>query len=173
MQITCRVHSYFLLKANLLICSEYSLEEVLLAEDLAISSETLVAQLSTALTALEALGVPRAVQHLQDEAVQNQLLTSTTFGDAGCKEESTRYKMLHFSVRSQYRKPPRTTLATPAIWNLFLTRRFMAGVYKSRAPVARATKVCTVAPNICEPSGGNFLYVIIPVPRILRLLPIF
>jgi hypothetical protein len=72
------------MKALLLICSEYSLEEVLLAEDLAISSETLVAQLSTALAALEALGVPRAVQHLQDEAVQNQLLTAPALGDAGC-----------------------------------------------------------------------------------------
>jgi len=96
--LKCKLHVDYIL--TLLICSEYSLEEVLLAEDLAISSETLVAQLSTALTALEALGVPRAVQHLQDEAVQNQLLTPTTLGDAGCKEESTRYKMLHFSVRS-------------------------------------------------------------------------
>ena len=83
-----------------LICSEYLLEEVLLAEDLAISSETLVAQLSTALAALQALSVPRAIQHLQDEAVQNQLLTATTLRDAGCKEGYTRYKKLNFSVRS-------------------------------------------------------------------------
>ena len=78
------------MKATLLICNDYSLEEVLLAEDLAISSETLVAKLPTALTALETLGVPRAVKHLQDEAVQNQLLTPTTLGDAGCKEGSIR-----------------------------------------------------------------------------------
>jgi hypothetical protein len=64
-------------------------------------------------------------------------------------------------------------LATSAIWNAFWTRRFMVGVHKSRAPASRATKVCTAVPNICEPSVWNFLYVIIPVPRILRLPLIF
>jgi hypothetical protein len=89
------------LKVILLICSEYSLEEVLLAEDLAISSETLVAQLSTALTALEALGVPRAVQHLQDEAVQNQLLTPTTLGDAGCKQKQVLMLNTGFNISTK------------------------------------------------------------------------
>jgi hypothetical protein len=61
MQIKFTVYYCVLGNVPLLICSEYSLEEVLLAEDLAISSETLVAELPAALTALQALGVPRSV----------------------------------------------------------------------------------------------------------------
>jgi hypothetical protein len=73
-----------------LIYSEYSLEEVLLAEDLTITGETLVAELPATLAALEALRVPRSVQHLQDEAVQNQFLAASTLRDAGCNKTSNR-----------------------------------------------------------------------------------
>ena len=65
----------------MVICGEYSLEKVLFAENLAVASETLVAELSTTLTALEALGMPRAVQHLEDEAVQDELLATPALGD--------------------------------------------------------------------------------------------
>lgn len=75
----------------MLICGEYSLEEVVLAEDLAVSGETLVTELATTFAAFKALRVPRPVQHFQDETVQNQLLTTSTFWDAGCNRANTGY----------------------------------------------------------------------------------
>jgi hypothetical protein len=41
-----------------------------------------------------------------------------------------------------------------------------SGVHKSRA-----TKFCTLVPNICGPSVGNLLRVALLAPRILRLFP--
>lgn len=75
----------------MLICGEYSLEEIVLAEDLTVSGETLVTELPTTFAAFKALRVPCPVQHLQDEAVQNQLLTASTFWDAGCNRANTGY----------------------------------------------------------------------------------
>jgi hypothetical protein len=80
----------------LLICGEYSLEEIVLAEDLTVSGETLVTELPTTFAALEALGVPRPVQHLQDEAVQNQLLATPAFWDAGCNKGNARYNISRY-----------------------------------------------------------------------------
>jgi hypothetical protein len=51
-----------------------------------------------------------------------------------------------------------------------------AGVHRSRAshrPVVRATKFCTLVPNICGPSAWNLLFVAIVAPRILRLSYVF
>jgi hypothetical protein len=40
----------------------------------------------------------------------------------------------------------------------------------AQIPGARATKFCTVAPNICGPSMWNLLYVTLMAPRILEWL---
>jgi len=54
----------------------YSLEKVLFAEDVAVTRETPLRQLRSAVGALETARVPRPVQHLQDESVQDQLGTT-------------------------------------------------------------------------------------------------
>jgi hypothetical protein len=84
-----------------LICGEYSLEEIVLAEDLTISGETLVTELPITFAAFEALGVPRPVQHLQDETVQNQLLAASTFWDAGCNKTNTGSSISRYHVARQ------------------------------------------------------------------------
>lgn len=53
--------------------AQYSLEKVLFAEDVAVAREASLRQLRAAVGALETPRVPRPVQHLQDEPVQNQL----------------------------------------------------------------------------------------------------
>jgi hypothetical protein len=78
------------------ICGEYSLEEIVLAEDLAVSGETFVTELPATFAAFKALRVPRPVQHLQDETVQNQFLTTSTFWDAGCNKANTGYNISHY-----------------------------------------------------------------------------
>jgi hypothetical protein len=88
-------------RCSLLICGEYSLEEIVLAEDLAVSGEALVTELPTTFAAFKALRVPRPVQHLQDETIQNQLLTASTFWDAGCNKVNTGYtisRYMSFSI---------------------------------------------------------------------------
>lgn len=57
------------------------LEKVLLAVDASCPGETFVRQRSLAVGALEALGVPVSVQHLQDELVQDVLTTACTLRD--------------------------------------------------------------------------------------------
>lgn len=57
------------------------LEEVLLAVDASCPGETFVRQRCLAVGALEALGVPVSVQHLQDELVQDVLTTACTLRD--------------------------------------------------------------------------------------------
>lgn len=46
------------------------------------------------IAALEALGVPRAVGHFEDEPVQDQLVAAAALGDGGCKEEKQNVKLL-------------------------------------------------------------------------------
>lgn len=57
------------------------LEEILLAVDASCPGETFVRQRCLAVGALEALGVPVSVQHLQDELVQDVLTTACTLRD--------------------------------------------------------------------------------------------
>ena len=45
---------------------------------------------------------------------------------------------------------------------------FNQRVTNPRLQVSVATKLCTVAPNICGPSGWKWLHVVILAPRILR-----
>ena len=59
----------------------YSLEEVLFAVHAVPSAEALLGQLGLAVAALEALAVPVAVQHLEDEAVHDVLVAARTHGD--------------------------------------------------------------------------------------------
>lgn len=61
----------------------YLLEEVVLAEQLTISSETLIVELSMTFTTLQAFCMPRSLQDFEDESVQDEFVTSTTFG-YGC-----------------------------------------------------------------------------------------
>lgn len=58
-----------------------SLEEVLFAVHISCPRETLVCQQRLTVCALEALGMPVAVQHLQDELVEDVLTTARTLGD--------------------------------------------------------------------------------------------
>lgn len=66
------------------------LEEILLAVDASCPGETFVRQRSLTVCALEALGVPVSVQHLQDELVQDVLTTAGTLRDLCRGDESTR-----------------------------------------------------------------------------------
>lgn len=65
---------------------KYLLEEIVLAEQLTVAGETLFVQLHPTLAALETFGVPRPVGHLEDEPVQDELVTAATFGNGGCKK---------------------------------------------------------------------------------------
>lgn len=65
----------------------HSLEKVLLAEQLTIPGEALVVQLGMALAALQTLGVPRALQHLQYEPVQDQLVAAAALRYRRCGRE--------------------------------------------------------------------------------------
>lgn len=67
-----------------------SLEEVLFAVHISCPRETLVSQQRLTVGALEALGVPVAVQHLQDELVEDVLTTARTLGDFW-RERETEY----------------------------------------------------------------------------------
>lgn len=66
---------------------KYSLEEVILAEDLSVPGEALVRQLALAVDALEALPVPRALKDFQDEPVQDGLFTTSTLWNGCCKHK--------------------------------------------------------------------------------------
>lgn len=55
--------------------------EVLFAEDLTTSGVALVGELYVAVCALEALGVPRLVQDLQDEPIDNGTVAASTDRD--------------------------------------------------------------------------------------------
>jgi hypothetical protein len=50
---------------------------------------------------------------------------------------------------------------------------FIKGAQILAARVARATKFCRVAPNICRPSVWNLLHVTLLIPRIFRWLQYF
>lgn len=67
-------------------CNYYSYlpEKVFFAVGVTPSDETLVDQVSPAVGAFEALGVPRAVQHLEDESVQNEAVAAGTSWDSRC-----------------------------------------------------------------------------------------
>ena len=69
----------------------YSLEKVLFAVHISRPRETLICQQRLTIGALEALGVPVAVQHLQDELVEDVLTTARTLGDfyGGRERENT------------------------------------------------------------------------------------
>lgn len=58
-----------------------SLEEVLLAVDTVAPAEALVGQLRLAVAAFQALAVPVAVQHLEDETVHDVLTAASTDRD--------------------------------------------------------------------------------------------
>ena len=58
--------------------------EVLFAEDLTTSGVALVGELYVAVCALEALGVPRLVQDLQDEPIDNGTVAASTDRDVSC-----------------------------------------------------------------------------------------
>lgn len=58
-----------------------SLEEILLAVDAVAPAEALVRQLRLAVAALQALAVPVAVQHFEDEAVHDVLAAARTHRD--------------------------------------------------------------------------------------------
>lgn len=57
------------------------LEEILLAVDAVAPAEAFLGQLPLAVAALQALAVPVALQHLQDEAVHDVLVAARTNGD--------------------------------------------------------------------------------------------
>ena len=59
----------------------YSLKEVLFAVHAVPPAEALLGQLGLAVAALEALAVPVAVQHLEDEAVHDVLVAARTHWD--------------------------------------------------------------------------------------------
>lgn len=67
----------------------YSLEEILLAVDAAGPGEAALGQLHVAVGALEAGAVPVAVQHLEDELVQDVLVAAGALGDL-CPERMER-----------------------------------------------------------------------------------
>lgn len=56
----------------------YLLEEVLLTEELPVPGKALVVQLRMTLAALQALGMPGPLQHLQYKAIQDQFVAATT-----------------------------------------------------------------------------------------------
>lgn len=56
----------------------YSLEEILLAVDAVAPAEALVRQLGLAVAAFQALAVPVAIQHFEDEAVHDVLIAAGT-----------------------------------------------------------------------------------------------
>ncbi len=47
-------------------------EEIVFAENFAVSHETLIFQLVAAVGALEAFGVPILIQHFEDESVEDE-----------------------------------------------------------------------------------------------------
>lgn len=57
------------------------LEKILLAEYHAVSCKTLVGELTRALGTLETARVPRPLQDLEDEAVEDQLVAASTLRD--------------------------------------------------------------------------------------------
>lgn len=59
----------------------YSLEEVLFAVDAVAPAEALLGQLGLAVAALQALAVPVAVQHFEDEAVHDVLAAARAYWD--------------------------------------------------------------------------------------------
>ena len=59
----------------------YSLEEILFAVDAVAPAEALLGQLRLAVAALEALAVPVAVQHFEDEAVHDVLVAARAHWD--------------------------------------------------------------------------------------------
>lgn len=59
----------------------YSLEEILFAVDAVAPAEALLRQLRLAVAALEALAVPVAVQHFEDEAVHDVLVAARAHWD--------------------------------------------------------------------------------------------
>ena len=65
-----------------MILARSSPEEVLLAEELPVLDEALLAELVPAVGALEALGVPVLVQDLQDEPVQDEEAAASALRDA-------------------------------------------------------------------------------------------
>lgn len=57
------------------------LEKILLAEDHAVSGKTLVGELTPTLGTLETARVPRPLQDLKDEAVEDQLVAPSALRD--------------------------------------------------------------------------------------------
>lgn len=64
------------------------LEKILLAEDHAVPGETLVGELTPTLGTLETARVPRPLQHLEDEAVEDQLVAASALRDTRCKTKT-------------------------------------------------------------------------------------
>lgn len=60
---------------------KYLLEKILLAEDHAVSGKTLVGELTPTLGTLETARVPRPLQDLEDEAVEDQLVAASALRD--------------------------------------------------------------------------------------------
>lgn len=59
----------------------YSLEEVIFAVDAVAPAEALLRQLSLAVAAFQALAVPVAIQHFEDEAVHDVLTAASAHRD--------------------------------------------------------------------------------------------
>ena len=65
----------------------YLLKEVVFAVDLVALGEALVRQLDEAVGTLEAARVPRPVEHLQDEPVQDRLAAPRALRYGGCTKK--------------------------------------------------------------------------------------
>ena len=66
------------------MCCEDSPEEVVPAEELALAAEALVGEVAPAVVAPHAFCMPRALQHVEQELVQDGLSAARAFNDHAC-----------------------------------------------------------------------------------------
>lgn len=78
------------------------LEKVLLAKQLPVSRKALVVQLGMAFAALQAFCVPCALQHLENEAVQDQFVAGAAFRYCCCAFDSSEIKIQGKEVLRKY-----------------------------------------------------------------------